>query len=305
MSVAVIARTSAAEGGALMAGARDAIETSDEAAQYVPIMKAVLEIQDVVFDLGDELGLGDEVRTLVYGIRAFEYASVLAPSGALAAAGAVSVGAVSGFAALGAVGVVALVVFSLFGGDCEEEERKRAKRAQARLVQMVRRLDLAGLAAEQEARASGEQLFADHFAVLGDPAPHARAADQARRLARLYRAADKRLTARQRALFESISNLGRWRASLAAQMSLSKTKRDALSNLLDTRGDSIEWRLTKKIRAEEALLAKLGRRTPRIELRLPGTGRPGGHASWLVETALEAAVGALVVYAGARAWKGR
>jgi hypothetical protein len=250
--------------GALSAGelaefGKQGIVLSDDVvkALNVPIMQQALELQDAVFTIADELGVGAEVRAAVYAIRGAQYATGIAGSmvgGAATAAGASVLAGIGGVAALGAIGVIGAIVFGLFSSSDEDEKAHAAiKRAQAAALHLRDRLTLAQLAAEQDAARDSELGLAQLSKVvpaLGTPAEHAKSAELATRLAAFYRAASARLDAPDRELFESLANLARWQGTLDAYAKLSQSKKDALDVLFGTTQPRLPWQLSGPMKAE-------------------------------------------------------
>jgi len=208
--------TDTAKGAAQMA--TQAIKTSDQVVKDldIPIMKQALALQDKIFQIADDLGVGDEVRRLVYALRTYEYASVLVsnivPVAATEAVGQVLAG-IGGAAALGAVGIVVGVLAFIFGGSDDDALKQRQVRAQELANQLVKRLDLQGLASEEDGQEATNLIFKQAAAggiMKGSPADYQAKANLAHRLAQFYRAADNELSGDQKELFVSLSNIGRW-----------------------------------------------------------------------------------------------
>lgn len=195
----------------------DFIKWSDTAVEKTPLVNEALEIQQTIFDVADEVGVGQEVRAMVYTLRGAQYiGSAAANLGASGAAGAgvmASLGAFGAAAVGGAVVVIVIVVFDwLFSdGDDADAARKRKEKAKARLEESLQELlepmTLTGMADEQDKVANAftsltvdpqqwEQVKADR--------------ERAKRMAQFYRIAAVKLSARQRRFFEALINLGRW-----------------------------------------------------------------------------------------------
>jgi hypothetical protein len=247
-----------AAGGALELG-KQGIVFSDEIIKDldIPIMSQALELQDDVFKIADEIGVGAEVRAAVYLIRGAQYAASIAANAGLsvgAGAGAAVFSGIGGVAALGAVAVVALVLFEIFSSDDDEERQKaRIKRAQAAALHLRDRLTLAQFAAEQDAARASELGMAElskMWGGFGTPAEHQKAADLSGKLAAFYRRADAELDPHARDLFESLSNLGRWQAALDEYAKLSWPKRDAIDILFGKSAPRLPGQLQPKIDAE-------------------------------------------------------
>jgi hypothetical protein len=224
----------------------------------VPVMQEALELQDDVFTIADEIGVGAEVRAAVYSIRGATYAAgvasaIVGPTATAAAAGVfLSIG---GVAALGAIGVVASIVFGLFGSSDDEKAHAAIKRAQAAALHLRDRLTLAQFAAEQDRTRADELLLAS--VPWGDSGEHKKAAELAGKLAAFYRAAESRLDAPDRELFESLANLARWQGALGAYAKLSQSQKDALDVLFGTTQPRLPWQLSGPMKAETETAAAL------------------------------------------------
>jgi hypothetical protein len=203
--------------------ADDALDTSDAVIREldIPIMSQALQLQSVIFTIADELGVGDEVRTLVKGIREFEYAGIVAanylPAGTAAAVGGAALSSIGAFGALGAVGVIGVALVSLFGGEDEEANKavERVEMARRQLTDVLERKSLQGLADEQAVlafRLERRAQFSTNARVQAD----LKTAQTARRLERFYVESQKKLSPAERDLFTSLSNLGRWEKTLDA-----------------------------------------------------------------------------------------
>lgn len=211
---------------------RSYIETTDKIAREldIPLVATALAVQDKVFEYADALGIGTQVRGVVYAVRTVGYASaVLGPAATVAATGAVaSMGAMG---ALGAVGVAAAVLGALFGGGPDEEELRKKRRAAdkqltGRLMQMIKRLSFEDLAKEQDAIAGQYDVVAksidDIRKAVGKPIPQklwdVQAGAQkksalARKVAIFYRTLPPKLSELEEEFYLSNTNLGRWTTS--------------------------------------------------------------------------------------------
>lgn len=115
-------------------------EAHEELGRSIPLANEYLEIRDKVFAIADDLGIGEEFRTLYHdaalgskvGAAAGAGAAAVLGGGALAAAysGAAASGMAVGMAAGGLVGAAIAVaggfISGLFGGDDDEEAKKAA-----------------------------------------------------------------------------------------------------------------------------------------------------------------------------------
>lgn len=243
----------------VQAASRAWIETTDDAVRDIPVFQYAIELQDKIFAIADEVGVGDEARAIVYAIRSLEYASVVAPGlapAAVAGAGAgvlTSVGAVS---LLGAVAVVAVALSWLFGGGDDDLQHENTKRAQAHTLRLRDRLSLQAFAEEQDGVAGGYHVMASlPFPSLSKGAAAKEA--HARKLAAFYRAAIARLSPADRAAMESMSNLSRWQGALLEYQKLSQSKKDALDVMFGTSAPRLPWQLKGPVATETAALAAM------------------------------------------------
>jgi hypothetical protein len=204
---------------------------------------------DLVFQSADHVGVGSEVRTIVYGVRTYEYASSMIapyiPPAAAAAAGQVLAN-VGGVATLGAVGIAVGIVAAIFGGgDSDEDIAKRQKQAQSWADKLTARLDLQGFASEQDDVAGFYQGQLDRAGKGGIPEAampgDVQGRNTAQKLATFYRACDAQLSADDKALFVSLSNVGRWDGATAAfQTSSSPEFLALIPNVLSQLSDNLD-----------------------------------------------------------------
>jgi hypothetical protein len=284
-------------GGTVLGGVaelgKEGIQVSDSVVRdlHIPIMTEALELQDGVFAIADELGVGAEVRAAVLTIRGAEYANVLAagvlPSGAAAAGAGVLTG-IGGVAALGAIAVVGAVLLELLGGGDDEEQTKRTKRAQAATLHLRDRLTLEEFAAEQDATAGATAMLVPLATALpnvglGSPAQLQAASARAQKLAAFYRAADAQLSTSGRALFESLSNLARWQSAIVQYEAMIASKRNAVDVLLGKSASRLNTQLRAKIeeeteRTHELVQTVQGERSSSLALGLGLAGVAGAGA---------------------------
>jgi DNA-binding IscR family transcriptional regulator len=234
---------------------RKYVETTDKVAREldIPLVATVLTIQDKVFGYADDLGIGEEVRSITYGLRSAGYVSaVVGPSASAAAVGAVaSLGAVG---CIGAVGAV-VAIFSVFGGGPSDEEiqtkqRKAATKAQIRYEHLLKRLSFAELAAEQDERAGAYDKAASLLIPLAKMAKGKVKADMwtqigsdqkkaelAKKLSLFYRGLPPRLSELEEELFLSNTNLGRWTGAQSTFAAKSLKERVQLRLLFQGKSD--------------------------------------------------------------------
>lgn len=228
---------------------KDFILWSDQVVDKVPIVQEAIEIQRTVFEIADELGVGDEVRAMVYTIRGAGYLS--GPAAAIAAGPAGTavagvLGSLAGFGALGAAVAIAAavggLVSSIFGGDDSDDVTKKKKQARRRakeaLLELLEHRDLGQLAEEQE-RIAADLSLADMLPPPGSiglaQQQHAERAARratAAKLAAFFRQAAKRLSARRRAVFSRLLDLGRYGQALQVYASLPAKEKSRVSLLL-------------------------------------------------------------------------
>jgi hypothetical protein len=211
-----------------------------------PDVKAYLEMRDKVFALADQLGIGQQVRTLYHttavgaklGVAGGSVGAAIASGGALPAmySGAAATGAAIGMAAGTGVGLV-VALFSLFGGDDSDPqkaaERKARKEERARIdTYLASRLNLSGLIKEQQNAAAtaramkaklGDLIYAGGFGF--QPVQVDKAIQTGDALALLYQKIGQTFSPADIALFESQANIERWQrtrqlslATFAAQL---------------------------------------------------------------------------------------
>lgn len=279
------------------AAARAWIEQTDDDVRDSKYFAWVLALQDEIFKWADELGVGDQVREVVYDIRTLEYmqpvaaplaAGIAAQAGnpaAGAAAGASALSIVGGVAALGAAAVVVGVADALFGGGSDAEQAA-IKAAQAQVLHLRDRLTLAQFATEQDETAQIHMALS--ILPWRDQAGEKQAAASAQKLAQFYRVTAQRLGADERAAFESISNLSRWEGTLAAYSKMTTPQQDTLNNLFGKSAPRLPYQLKGPIEAEQAKLTAI--------LKKHGDASGGGAAAWTaLGLTLAAAAGALAV----------
>ncbi len=253
----------------------------------IPVMQEAIDLLDKVYWTADKLGVGPEVRTAITAIRGAEYAGVAAsaivPASAAAAGTGVFLG-IGAVAALGAIGAIGAALGAIFGGGDDEAADKARKRAQAEVLHLRDRLTIADFAAEQDEAAATEMALSTLPQYgYGPSAGHKAAAARAAKLAQFYRALETSLSKDELALFESLSNLARWTATLRAYESLGQQKKDALDVMFGKSAPRLPYQLKGPIEAESAKLAKL---TERVK-----AGRASSAASFGVLALVAGAVG--------------
>lgn len=202
------------------------------AATVDPDAKAVVEFLDGVFAVADELGIGQEVRTVFYDTYAGAMGGAVSGAAISTAVGGASLaaGVAAGMAAGGIVGV-AVAVFALVFGDDQEDEKKKArqKRRKARNEAMalaLKRLDLPGLITEQRVAAFDARERAKTIRVLraiavttsqktaiaqmGNAGQLEEAARIADAMVKLYEELPRKLSPQNVQRFVAMTNMGRW-----------------------------------------------------------------------------------------------
>lgn len=239
-----------------LAAGRTYVETTDTLVRNkyysIPLFAQVLEIQDWIFSLGDELGLGEEVRSAVYAIRSAGYARVavhtLGLDAAIEAGATTAMAGLASFGALGAAGAVAVVLAAVFGGGDEDEEKKKAE-GRRRVAAELERWSLERFAAEQRKKADRARIRA-RYAIPIPALPHTdwkAIAARADQLAVFYDRAAKIPFPQGRVLFEATSNLGRWETLRAGVRAMSRDAQRALNALA---GGDLRALLSARIEAE-------------------------------------------------------
>lgn len=267
---------------------RELIEWSDDIVDDIdePLTSTALATQRVVFKVADSFGVGDEVRAMVYFSRTIQYAAPTVQSLAATPAGvaaATTLGSLGSFGALAGagliVGAVALVSW-LFGDDDDEEEAAKKRRRRRRelredLLHLLVRLNLPGFAQDQDSAAKKNEFLASVHPgpVFGDLSEqYAAAAATCRRLADFFRAVGDALDSKQREVFVSLLNLGRWAYALHSYQQLSPSKREYVSELVGNGSMDYGARLEICIRNEHKVLAIFS----------PPVGQPPPSRWWLL-----------------------
>jgi hypothetical protein len=237
MSAKQSASAAAAKGATLVKKGgivRKGLETTDTIAREldIPLVATVLAVQDKIFGYADSLGIGEEVRSVTYALRAGTMVgAVLGPAASSAAAGAAAgaLGSMGALGAIGAVAVAAAVLGAIFGGGPSDEEIRRKKQAnerhRARLVQMLKRLSFEDLAREQDEIVKANTMVADQIDSMSRAKIHVpkalwdvqakaqKASNRAKKVAAFYRGLPPKLTELEEEFFLSMTNLGRWTVS--------------------------------------------------------------------------------------------
>lgn len=198
---------------------REFIEWSDTAIEKTPLVNEALTIQQTIFDIADGLGIGSEVRAMVYVIRGAHYVGAAAANfgGSAAAAGlAASLGGFGALAAAGAIGAVVGLLAFVFGDDSDDyatKKKQAREKARASLLELLKPLSLDGFAAEQDKIVGGFEFVVNAgFQTPTQQQANAATAAQkatAAKLAQFFRAAKLALTPRQRQVFEGMLNVSR------------------------------------------------------------------------------------------------
>ena len=227
------------------------IEWTDSMAREsdIPLVAWIVRVQDAVFGYADQLGVGQEVRAMVYAIRGAGYVGVAAAnlgfgvSGTVgtAALGAGLVSSLGAFGAVAAGGVVALAVSLLWSDDDSEAAKKKRKKRREKLERdlraMLKPVTLGQLADEQEESANAWTMpsIAPSFGFAGSGSANAQEQlarkATAAKLATFFRAAKSNLSTKDRGLFESMINIGRWGHAIALYEALSPNMRAKLSEM--------------------------------------------------------------------------
>lgn len=286
--------------GGLIELSRQGIVASDAVVQDldIPVMSNALDMMDDVFTVADNLGIGSEVRSAVYGLRGAEYAAVvigdmpiaISASAASAYAGSSILTGLGGMAALGAVGLIVGIVALLdpFGDD--DAELKRRKRAQSEILHLRDRLTLEDFAAEQDASAAGLSMMASLAQIVpsvGDAAELTKRAQFATKLAQFYRTVSATLSPDKKALFETLSNLARWQQTLSSYSNLSTANQTAIDNQFGTSAPRLPYQLSGPMKQEVQRL--------RSQVRSGGSSG-GGGTTLLVGLVALAGAGAFAAY---------
>lgn len=243
--------------------ARDVVRLIDDVAAYFPVTAIALSLQDSIFKWAELFGIKDQVEYIVYALRAAGgIGGTVAAAGSSAAvsAGIGSAGALS-VALPVAAAVVALFAF-LSSDDGEEKQNQKLKVAQARISHLRDRLTLADFSSEQRTAASDARAYAENpvTAVLSPQylTQLKKDADVSDRIADLYDKAENELPSGEKALFESISNLSRWRGVLDSYSKMSQTEQDNFDSIgFGTSEPRLPHQLKSKVEAEEKTVAKL------------------------------------------------
>lgn len=273
-------------GGVLELG-KQGIDLSDQIVRDldIPVMQEAIDLLDKVYWTADRLGVGPEVRTAITAIRGAEYAGVAAnavvPASAAAAGTGVFLG-IGAVAALGAIGAIGAALSVFFGGS-DDAEAAAVKRAQAEVLHLRDRLSIAELAAEQDATAQQEVALSLVPTGPTSSGTHKAAALRAQKLAAFYRELEESLSQAELALFESLSNLARWTASLRAYDALPQPKRDGLDVMFGKSAPRLPYQLKGPIEAETKRLRAL---TDRVQAE-----RRSGLASYGLLALVTGAVG--------------
>lgn len=219
----------------------DAAHARDGLGRDIPITAEALELQDSLLKLADSLGIGEEFRAIYFNVQ-----------GGLLIGGGAGVALGVGFAA-GALGgaLVGIVVgiLSIFTDDDDENEKayKRAIRVREKFDKLYARQDLKGLAAEQAAIAKNAA-----FEIPGYVKSKPELVTQATKFASFYTKADTILSATEKAVFVSASNIARWRSALTEIDGLPPWRIFYLKGIV---GPDFATRLEVSISAEQKTLA--------------------------------------------------
>jgi hypothetical protein len=261
---------------------KDLEETS---AAVNPELLPYLELQQKIFDLADDLGIGAEVRTLYY-----TFAAGQRTGSALSTVGA-TVPILSGSAVIALAGTIASLltvvgiivgVISLFDGD--DAPSVQEKRLRAKVEEILKRQSIDDLISEQEGLAQAAMLQ-----ILGKPA-NPKARDAALKLAALLKSLKSKLSADELNLFVSLSNLGRWEGYRAAWEGMKQSERDAVRQYTDL-GAWLDKRIAEESARAKAIAGDLSVRNVRL-VRAAKLKSRGG----VVALALAAAIGGAALY---------
>ena len=232
---------------------RDFIEWSDTAIEKTPLVNEVLTIQQTIFDVADTLGVGAEVRAMVYAIRGAQYVATAAQGLGLVAAGGgagagiaasgvvASIGGFGAVAAAGVVGAVVGILAGVFGSDDTAEyaaaKKKARERLRASLLELLQPLTLQDFAAEQDKLATAFDLGASLPATPGTLAAQSKTEQQAERqqaarMAQFFRACTLALTPRQQQLLTQLLNIGRWGRALELYEARSAADKKRIGGIL-------------------------------------------------------------------------
>lgn len=263
--------------------ARWGIEKSDAVVRKleIPIMTTALALQDDIFSIADGLGLGEEARAVVYGLRTVQYAGSLAQNFApgAATAAATSLASLGAMGALGVAGVMGAALFGAFGGESDSDKRRRVARyrqSRASLLLLLKRLDMNGLIQEQENQRQLSAFSAQMSFMFGPKvAETARKREaKAAKMIQFYRQIQKTLPAAEVDLFVALTNLGRWTAARASYGKMSNEQRTQAGYLL-LDAKPLDF-ITKRVQVPSiaALLDKLIEAETRTVARMKGQPPP-------------------------------
>lgn len=272
------------------------------AATAYPALLPYLELEQKVFDIADELGIGDEVRILYYSIATGQrtgavLTTVVTTAPVISGSAVASLaGAISSIASV--VGIV-LGVISFFSSDDDQEQAK--KRLHAKVEQILKRQSIDDMIAEQHELSQSTTLSIDDIkaqikagTTIGEIVARTQQSQAAAaKLETLLRALKQKLTPDELALFVSVSNLGRWDAYYAAWNGMKQSQRDAVRENDTDLGAWLEKRIASETATMEALGAELAKKNVQLA-RYPQ--RATTSSAWLIGLGLLALAGAAGVY---------
>lgn len=257
-----------------------------------PELAVWVELRDKVFGVADDLGIGEEIRTLYYGLSTGQRIG-----GALSTVGA-SVPIVSGSAILSIAGTISSIaslvgivvgIASLFGDD---EEEKVIKRVQDLVSYWTRRMSIDDFIHAETANVQMiDYLNSVPSSVLKSatiPSPKAREASV--QLAAFYTQLKAQLTPDELALFVSLANIGRWQAYITGWNKLKQSERDAIRqySVVD-----VQALLELQIAAEKPKTAAIAQKITAQGQKLDKIGPGVKQTHWLAWLGLLAGASAL------------
>jgi len=251
-----------------------------------------LDLRDKIFGVADDLGVGDEVRVLYYGLSTGQRIG-----GALSTIGA-SVPIVSGSALLSIAGTISSIaslvgivvgIVGLFSGDDEEE--KQRNRVQSLVQHWTKRMSVDDLVHAEDANVQFLDYLSSVPSFVKVDFPNRDAARAASvKLSAFYAQLKTALSPDQLALFVSLANIGRWQGYLDGWNRMRRSSRDAIRqySAADV-GDLLQMQINAEKPRAAALAQKIasqGQRLAKI-----GPGYRGTH--WLAWLGLLAGASAL------------